>query len=63
MNEFIVCYEKRAEARYVRPNQRALARFLSQTPISIGGIGWQSGNRFRTGIALKMDDQSPIEEK
>ena len=42
MNEFIVCYEKRAEARYGRPNQRALARFLSQTPISIGGIGKQS---------------------
>ncbi len=38
MNEFIVCYTKRAEARCGGRSQCA-AYFASQTPISIGGVG------------------------
>jgi hypothetical protein len=39
MNEFMGCDKKRAKARYKRHNERALARFSWQTPISIGGDG------------------------
>jgi hypothetical protein len=39
--EFIhrLCYKKHAKARYKKHEERALARFLWQPPISIGGDG------------------------
>jgi hypothetical protein len=49
---FIAWYEKRAEARYGRQNQRASARFLSQTPISIGDIGLQDSLQDSRGFCI-----------